>query len=60
MPLVEPLAPENRQRLPWKNGRGELVVIDREGGEDWQNMGVAWHFGHTSIIADGPFSDYTG
>jgi environmental stress-induced protein Ves len=60
MPLVEPLAPEDYRRIPWKNGRGELVVIDGEGGDSWQDMGVAWHFGRTAIIEDGPFSDYTG
>lgn len=60
MPLVEPLIPEVYRRIPWKNGRGELVVIDSEGGESWQNMGVAWHFGRTAIIEEGPFSDYTG
>jgi uncharacterized protein len=53
MPLVEPLAPQNYRRSPWKNGRGELVVIDDESDE-------AWHFGRTSIIEEGPFSDYTG
>jgi environmental stress-induced protein Ves len=57
---VEPLAPEGYRRIPWKNGGGELVVIDREGGESWENMGVAWHFGRTAIIEDGPFSDYSG
>jgi environmental stress-induced protein Ves len=60
MPLVEPLAPEGHRRIPWKNGRGELIVIDCEGGESWQNMGVAWHFGRTAIIEEGPFSDYMG
>jgi uncharacterized protein len=60
MPLVEPLAPEGYRRIPWKNDRGELVVIDCEGGESWQKMGVAWHFGRTTIIEEGPFSDYTG
>ena len=60
MPLVEPLVPEGYRRMPWKNGRGELVVIDGEGGESWQNMGVAWHFGRTAIVEEGPFSDYSG
>ena len=60
MPLVEPLGPDSHRRLPWKNGRGELIVIDGEGGESWQSMGVAWHFGRTAIIEEGPFSDYTG
>jgi environmental stress-induced protein Ves len=60
MPLVEPLAPGGHRRIPWKNGRGELIVIDGEGGESWQNMGVAWHFGRTAINEEGPFSDYTG
>ena len=57
---IEPLVPESYRRTPWKNGRGELVVIDGEGGESWQNMGVAWHFGRTAIMEEGPFSDYTG
>jgi environmental stress-induced protein Ves len=60
MPAVEPLAPEDYRRIPWKNGRGELVVVDSEGGESWQNRGVAWHFGRTAIVEEGPFSDYTG
>jgi environmental stress-induced protein Ves len=60
MPLIELLAPGGYRRIPWKNGRGELVVIDRAGGESWENMGVAWHFGRTAIVEEGPFSDYTG
>jgi uncharacterized protein len=60
MPAVEPLALEDYRRIPWKNGRGELVVVDSEGGESWQNRGVAWHFGRTAIVEEGPFSDYTG
>lgn len=60
MPLIEPLAPEDHRRLPWKNGRGELVVIDSDGGDSWPNMGVAWHFGRTAIMEEGPFSDYAG
>lgn len=60
MLIIEPLAPSAYRRIPWKNGRGELVVIDSEGGESWANMGVAWHFGRTVIIEEGPFSDYTG
>ena len=60
MPLVQPLAPEGYRRIPWKNGRGELVVMDGEGGDSWQNLGVGWHFGRTAIIEEGPFSDYTG
>jgi len=60
MPVVEPIAPEDHRHMPWKNGRGELVVIDCEGGESWHNMAVAWHFGRTAIIEEGPFSDYAG
>ena len=59
-PLVEALSPHDYRRIPWKNGRGELVVIDSEGSQSWQNMGVAWHFGRTAIAEEGPFSDYTG
>lgn len=57
---IEHLDPTSYRRIPWKNGRGELVVIDRAGGESWENMGVAWHFGRTAIVEEGPFSDYTG
>jgi environmental stress-induced protein Ves len=60
MQLVEQITPDDYRRIPWKNGRGELVVIDREGSESWENMGVAWHFGRTTIEEAGPFSDYTG
>src|SRR5262245_48958614 len=60
MHLVEPLTPSGYRRMPWKNGRGELVLIDGEGKESWQNMGVAWHFGRTAILEEGPFSDYAG
>src|SRR6185295_9165269 len=60
MHLVELLTPENHRRIPWKNGRGELVAIDSEGGESWQSTGVAWHFGRTAITEEGPFSDYAG
>lgn len=59
MLLIEPLAPADYRRAPWKNGRGEFVVIDNEGGLTWQDMSVAWHFGRTAIIEEGPFSDYT-
>ncbi len=61
---VQLLRSENYQRIPWKNGRGELIVIAREGGNTWDGTGekgsVAWHFGRTSIVEEGPFSDYTG
>lgn len=60
MLLVEELTPEGYRRIPWKNGRGELISIDREGADRWESMGVAWHFGRTAIIEEGPFSDYTG
>lgn len=60
MPTIEHLAPDRYRRLPWKNGRGELVLIDGEGTGSWQDMGVAWHFGRTAIVEEGPFSDYRG
>lgn len=59
MLLIEPLAPTDYRRTPWKNGRGEFVVIDSEGGLTWQDLGVAWHFGRTAIVEESPFSDYT-
>ncbi len=60
MPQIEPLGPGNYRRIPWKNARGELIVIDSAGAGSWENNGVAWHFGRTAIIEEGPFSDYTG
>lgn len=60
MSAFEILDPKLYRRLPWKNGRGELVLIDGEGTGSWQEMGVAWHFGRTAIVEEGPFSDYTG
>ncbi len=58
MSSIEHLGPDTYRRIPWKNGRGEMVVIDGNGEEGWQNVG--WHFGRTAIIEEGPFSDYTG
>ena len=60
MPTIARLGPDRYRRLPWKNGRGELVLIDGEGTGNWQDMGVAWHFGRTAIVEEGPFSDYRG
>jgi environmental stress-induced protein Ves len=60
MPQLEYLDPAGYRRIPWKNGRGELVIIAADGGPSWENMGVAWHFGRTAINEEGPFSDYTG
>lgn len=57
---IVPLGPDSYQRIPWKNGRGALVVIDGEGAGAWERNGVAWHFGRTSIVEEGPFSDYSG
>lgn len=57
---IEPLAPAGHRRIPWKNGRGELLIIDQEGGGTGPDMSLAWHFGRTAIVEEGPFSDYTG
>lgn len=60
MIAIEPLAPADYTRVPWKNGRGALTVIDRSGAEGWDRAAAIWHFGRTTIVEDGPFSDYTG
>ncbi len=61
---IELLRAENYSRIPWKNGRGEMIVIDSGGGDSWAGSAdreaVAWHFGRTAILEEGPFSDYTG
>lgn len=60
MIAIEHLAPETFARIPWKNGRGALVVIDRAGPAGWDQTASSWHFGRTTIVEEGPFSDYTG
>jgi environmental stress-induced protein Ves len=64
MPQIDLLRAEDYRRIPWKNGRGELVVITRAGGDSWEGTDidnrVAWHFGRTAIVEEGPFSDYSG
>lgn len=60
MAIVERLEPAGYARIPWKNGRGELVVIDQEGRGGWHDRGIDWHFGSTTIAQEGPFSDYSG
>ena len=35
MTTIEPLDPARYRRLPWKNGRGELVLIDGDGVQRW-------------------------
>jgi environmental stress-induced protein Ves len=60
MIAIEPLAPGDFTRVPWKNGRGALTVIDRSVSEGWDRTAPIWHFGRTTIVEDGPFSDYSG
>lgn len=60
MTMTELLDPAQYARIPWKNGRGELVVMAQEGHGGWQDRGIGWHFGSTHIREEGPFSDYTG
>lgn len=55
---IDHLRPEGYRRIPWKNGRGEVVVVACEDGAGWPD--IDWHFGRTAIIEAGPFSDYTG
>lgn len=57
---IERLDPTRYRHIPWKNGRGELLIIARDGADTWEGMGVAWHFGRTSIVENGPFSDLSG
>ncbi len=60
MIAIEPLAPGDYTRVPWKNGRGALTVIDRSGVDGWDRTAAVWHFGRTTIVEEGPFSDYSG
>lgn len=60
---MERLDPSGYRRTPWKNGGGvtvdladAYVVGAAPGGWD----GMLWRFGHTRIVAPGPFSDLTG
>jgi hypothetical protein len=52
MHLVEPLAPAGYRRIPWKNGRGELIAIDGKGQESWRDLGIAYRFGRTAILEE--------
>ncbi len=59
---IQPLDPAHYHHIPWKNGGGVLVDIVHEGG-GWDGPdgnGLAWHYGRTQIVAEGPFSDLTG
>jgi environmental stress-induced protein Ves len=57
---VTHIDPSSYRRIPWKNGGGELVVIASGGDGDWGSAGIPWHFGRTSIVERGPFSDLSG
>lgn len=59
VPPLEHLDPANYLRVPWKNGRGVLVDIARQ-GDGWDGAGLIWHYGRTAIIEPGPFSDLSG
>ncbi len=60
MPEIELIDPGQYRRTPWRNGGGVLITIAGDGGDGWGNGGVAWHYGRTSIVEAGPFSDLTG
>ena len=59
MTSLEHLDPANYLRTPWKNGRGVLVDIARQ-GQGWDGAGLIWHYGRTAIVEPGPFSDLSG
>lgn len=57
------IPPEQFRRTPWKNGGGVTIDIAdayREGATAGSWQGVIWRLGRTSIVAPGPFSDFTG
>jgi environmental stress-induced protein Ves len=57
------LDPMTYRRTPWKNGGGVTVDIAdayASGAEPGSWSGMLWRFGHTRIVAPGPFSDLTG
>jgi len=57
------LDPQSYRRTPWKNGGGVTVDIAdayAAGAERGAWSGMLWRFGHTRIVAPGPFSDLTG
>ena len=60
MTEIQYLDPALYRRTPWKNGGGVSIEIARQGGPSWADMGVAWHFGRTTIAGNGPFSDLSG
>jgi environmental stress-induced protein Ves len=57
------LDPKTHRRTPWKNGGGVTVDIAdayAAGVEPGAWNGMLWRFGHTRIVAPGPFSDLAG
>ena len=57
------LDPKTYRRTPWKNGGGVTVDIAdayAAGVEPGAWSGMLWRFGHTRIVAPGPFSDLAG
>ncbi len=48
-------AAESYQRVPWRNGRGVSYVMASDDRDP-----ARWRLSHTTIDADGPFSDYAG
>ena len=57
------LDPATYRRTPWKNGGGVTVDIAAAyaaGAAPVGWDGMLWRFGHTQIIAPGPFSDLAG
>ena len=59
MTPLEHLDPANYLQVPWKNKRGVLVDIARQ-GDGWEGAGLIWHYGRTAIVEPGPFSDLSG
>src|ERR1043165_7130351 len=63
MTAIARLDPKSYRRTPWKNGGGVTIDIADDyapGAVAGGWSGMLWRFGHTRILAPGPFSDLTG
>lgn len=60
---VTRLDPAAYRQTPWKNGGGvtvDVADVYAPGVEPGSWSGMLWRFGHTRIVAPGPFSDLAG
>lgn len=56
--MIEIISPEQYKKIPWKNGKGETSELAISAGGTIDEFD--WRISIASVVADGPFSDFTG